>query len=153
MRPVRSLAFAGLMNLSGAVAAAAESCPPNSSIGDYYINEDGQRVWCSSEGAGGAVQSFFSVIERLYALADTIGGGKMMIASLAIAVFGVFLTGSQRMRVKTYRNDRLIRDEIQGGVEPMTDSRLGRFFGNVLKVFGILMFMLSAFAFASHIRF
>ena len=55
------------------------------------------------------------------------------------------------MRVLTYRNDRLIRDEIQGGVEAITDILLGRFFGNLLKVAGIFLFVLSAFAFASHI--
>jgi hypothetical protein len=79
------------------------------------------------------------------------GAGTMIIVSLAMVVFGVFLTGSERVQVRTYRNNVLIKDEIQGGVEARTTSRLGRFFGNLLKVFGILMFILSTFAFASHI--
>jgi hypothetical protein len=151
MRLIRSLTVAGIANLPAGVAAAAGGCGPNSSIGDYYINEAGQRVWCSSGGTGGAVQSAFSVIGGLYNFADSVGAGKMIIASLAMVVFGVFLTGSERMRVRTYRNNMLIKDEIQGGVEAITTSRSGRLFGNFLKVFGILMFILSTFAFASHI--
>ena len=130
---IRSLVAATLVVVTAGTAAAAGPCGPNSSIGDYYINEDGQRVWCSSGGAGGAIQSILSTIGSLYAFIDAVGGGKMMIVSLLVAAFGVLLTGSQRVRVKTYRNSRLISDEIQGGVEAISRSRFGHFFGNLLS--------------------
>jgi hypothetical protein len=150
---LRLVAATAALSLAAVVPAAAGECGPNSGLADYYLNEDGQRVWCSSGGAANAVQAVLSFFGGLYAIAESVGGGLTMIASLAAVIFGVFLTGSQRVRVRTYRNDRLVSDEIQGGVGAITDSRSGRILGNLLKIGGIIMFIMGTSSFASHIRF
>lgn len=140
------------------VSGAQANCTPTNPRDHYEVNvSDGARFWCPAGRQGYVVDENQSsspdIFSRIYAAVDTIGGGKTALGSLALVVFGVFLTGSQRMRVRSYRNGRLIRDEVQGGVEAITHSRLGHFLGNICKLVGMAMFVVGVLAFASHIGF
>ncbi|MGV8989427.1 MAG: hypothetical protein ACOH2H_24680 [Cypionkella sp.] len=150
------LIAAALLMLSVLIARA--NCTPTNSQDHYERNvSDGHGFWCPAgrqgydmDETGAASPGIWS---EIYEAVDAFGGGKTAIASLALVVFGILLTGSDRMRVRTYRDNRLIRDEIQGGVGAITDSRLGHFFGNICKIVGMIMFVVGVLNFGSHVGF
>lgn len=134
------------------VTPTLAACGANSAIGEYEIGVDGERVWCGLSGAASIWQTVVATVASLFDFAEAVGGGKTALGALALAVIGIFITGSQRMRVRTYRNDVLIGDEIQGGVQGLTQSRFLRLIGNLLKIAGIVMFIVGTLDFASHIH-
>ena len=136
-----------------AATALAGPCGPNAGLGGYYIDADGQRISCSSTATGNLLEFVASIFGWFYGLAEAFGGGTTIVGALIAVVAGIFITGSQKVRVKTYRNNVLIRDEIQGGVQAMATGRTMRLIGSLLKIFGMIMFVMGTFVFADGLHF
>ena len=138
--------------LAAMTMPALAACGPNSTLGEYQIGAHGERVWCEVRGAGGFWQTVLAFIASLFDFAEYVGGGKTALGALALVVIGVFLTGSERVRVRTYRDSILVKDEIQGGVQALTDDRFMHFMGNLMKIVGLVMFFVGTLNFGSHLH-
>ena len=103
-------------------------------------------------GAGGFLQAVLAFIASLFDFAEYVGGGKTALGALALVAISVFLTGGERVRVRTYRGSILIKDEVQGGVQAFTDDRFMHFMGNLMKIVGLVMFFVGTLNFASHLH-